>query len=164
MAAIDTGKVTDFRTLKFSSIDDVLAEMDRIIAADARGTLRRTGNWTAGQVFGHLAAWVNFGYEGFPPKANPPFFIKWILRRKKAKFLREGMPRGVKIPGAKEGTFATEPMSTEEGANRLRAALTRLKNREPAKFHSPAFGEMPDEERMALQLRHAECHMGYLHP
>lgn len=35
-----------------------------------------------------------------------------------------------------------------------------MKNREPIKFHSPAFGEMQLDERIAFQLRHAECHLG----
>jgi hypothetical protein len=164
MTAIDTGKVGDFRSLRFTSIDDLLAEVDRIAAADAAGTLRRSGNWTTGQVFGHLASWINYGYEGFPAGANPPWFIKLYLRMMKAKLLRDGFPRGMKIPRLKEGTFGTEPMSTEEGARRLREALMRIKNGEPAKFHSPGFGQVPEKDRIEFQFRHAECHLGYLHP
>jgi hypothetical protein len=164
MPTIDTATTAEHRTLRFLSIDDLLAEIDRIVESERADTLRRTGNWTAGQIFGHLAAWINFGYEGFPKGAHPPFFIRWILKRKKQQYLRESMRRGVRIPRAIEGTFGTEVHSTEEGAKRLRGALARLKNREPVKFHSPAFGEMPHDERVAFQLRHAELHLGYLHP
>lgn len=164
MADVNTAKVTDYRKLRFTSIDQLLAEIDRIVAADAKGTLRRTGNWTPGQIFNHLATWINYGYEGFPAKANPPWFVKIILKWKKPTYIRNGMPRGVKIPGIQGGTLGIDPMSTEEGARRLREALTRLKNREPARFHSPAFGPVPEEERLEMQFRHAECHLGYLHP
>lgn len=114
MTQIDTSRVTDHRRLRFSSLDELLAEIDRIVAADKAGTLRRTGNWSAGQIFGHLAAWMNYAYDGFPAKSKPPFFIRWILKRKKVAYLRNGMPRGVKIPCVAGGTHATDPMTTEE--------------------------------------------------
>ena len=64
---IDTGKVQDRRKLRYQSIDELLADMDRIAAADKAGKLRCTGNWTAGQAMGHLAAWINYSYEGYQP-------------------------------------------------------------------------------------------------
>lgn len=66
------------RLLHFNSIDEIFAEMDRIIAADRAGTLRRAGNWTAGQAFGHLAAWIDYGYEGYPMKT--PWLVKVIAK------------------------------------------------------------------------------------
>jgi len=54
-------------SLRFSNHEDLWREIDRIAAADRAGRLRRTGNWTAGQTFGHLAAWTNFPYDGYPP-------------------------------------------------------------------------------------------------
>jgi hypothetical protein len=156
--------ISERRQLRFGTIDDLLKEIDRIIAAEKAGTLHRTGNWTTGQIFGHLAAWINFGYEGFPPGAHPPFFIRWFIKRKKAQYLRDGMRPGVRIPRSKDGTFGTEVMTTDEGASRLRAALMKLAKGEPARYHSPAFGAMPHDERIALQLRHAELHLSYLHP
>ena len=163
MNEVNTANVTDRRRLRFASLDDVIADVERIVAADRAGNLRRTGNWTAGQCFGHLAAWMTFAYEGFPMR-RPPWFIRWLIRRKKAKYLHEGMPAGVRIPGVKGGTAATEPLSIEEGAARLRRAIQRLKSNEPEKFESPAFGPLSHEERVALNLRHAELHLSFLHP
>lgn len=162
MSVVNTAKVADRRKLRFGSIDELLADIDRIVNADKAGKLRRSGNWTAGQAMGHLASWMNYAYEGFP--AKPPWFIKIILKLKRAKYLREGMPAGVRIPGKAEGTFATEALSTEEGAERLRKALRRMAGNEPVKFHSPAFGEMSHEDRIAFNLRHAELHLSFLHP
>lgn len=126
------------------------------------GTLRRTGNWTAGQTFGHLAAWINYAYEGFPMKV--PWFIRILVRTKKAKYLRDGMDAGIRIPRVPGGTFATEALDTQEGATRLKSALARLKSGEPARFESPAWGPMTLEDRIALNLRHAELHLSFLHP
>lgn len=163
MTTVDTSKTVEHRALHFNSIDEVLAEIDRIIAAEKAGTLRRTGNWTTGQVFGHLASWINYAYEGYPGK-GPPWFVRIMARMMKKSFLYKPSRRGFRMPGAAEGTFGTEVMSTDEGARRLRQALTRLKNREPVRFHSPAFGRMTDDERIAGHLRHAELHLGFLQP
>jgi len=158
----NTKHVTDRRQLRLNTVDEVLADIDKIVAAEKAGTLRTSGNWTAGQAMGHIAAWINYAYEGFP-MGPPPWPIRVILGFLKKKYLREGMPTGVMIPKVKNGTFATEVLSIDEGATRLRKALNRLKSGEPAKFKSPAWGDMPDSERVALNLRHAELHLSFLH-
>lgn len=163
-AVVDTGNIAEHRELRFSSLDDLLAELDRVVAAEKTGTLRRTGNWTTGQTFGHLAAWIDYAYDGYPPGSTPPWFVRVIVRMMKKSFIRKPMQRGFKIPRAPGGTYAAEPVSTEEGARRLRQALERLQRREPTRFDSPVFGPMTDDERIALNLRHAELHLGYLWP
>jgi hypothetical protein len=160
-APIDTRNVTDRRAVRFQTIPDLLVEIDRIVAAEQAGKLRRTGNWTTGQTFGHIAAWVDYAYEGYPVRA--PWFIKLILRLRRNRYLRGPLPVGVRLPGVADGTYGTEPLSLEEGAARLRAALRRLAV-EPARFASPAFGPLSDAERIQLNLRHAELHLGFLHP
>lgn len=160
-ATTDHVAVPNHRKLRFETVDDVRGEIDRLVAAEQAGTLRRTGNWSTGQVLGHLATWINYGYEGYPMRV--PWFIRLILRFKVKSYLRDGMPTGVRIPKVAGGTYGTESLSTEEGVQRLRAALQRLEH-EPAKFESPAFGPLTEEQRIALNLRHAELHMGFLHP
>ena len=76
---VDTARA-EHRALRFDSLDELQAEIDRIVAADQGGRLRRTGNWTVGQTFGHLATWINYGWEGYPFKV--PWFIKLILHCK----------------------------------------------------------------------------------
>ncbi|MFO0839653.1 MAG: DUF1569 domain-containing protein [Phycisphaerae bacterium] len=151
------------RALRFNSINELIAEIDRIVAADAAGRIRRTGNWTAGQAMNHLGSWIEYGYEGFP-FPPPPWFVRIILRFMKNKYLRQGMPSGVRIPGAAEGTYATEPMSAVDAAAKLKKALGRLQRGEAPRFDSPAFGKLTEDERIALQLRHAELHLSFLHP
>jgi hypothetical protein len=131
------------------------------MAASTAGNLKTTGNWTPGEIMSHLANWIEYAYVGFPVKP-PPFFIRWILRFRLRKMLRDGMPRGVKIPGVAGGTVGMENIETGEAARRLVAALERLKNDADAKFESPAFGAMSQQDRIALNLRHAELHLGFL--
>jgi hypothetical protein len=92
-----------------------------------------------------------------------PWFIRFFLRRKLPKYIRDGMPRGIHIPGTPGGTHATNDMPTELAAEKLRKALRRLPLELP-KFDSPGFGKVTEEQRLGMTLRHAEMHMGYLHP
>ena len=127
---VDTGKVSARRKLTFNSVDQVLDEVDRLIGAERAGRLSHVGNWTLGQTLGHLAAWAEYPFAGYP--RNPPFFVKWILRMRKQAFIHEPMCAGVKIPGIPGGTIATDPMPTDEAAGRLHRALARLKSEAPS--------------------------------
>ncbi len=159
--AVDTGKVIGRRTVRFESIDEVLAEVDRLAEAERAGRLRRLGNWTLGQALGHLATWAEYGYTGAPLKA--PFFIRWILRLRKRKFLYGPMRAGVKIPGVEGGTLATEPKPLEDGLAQYRKVMERLKA-EPPTAPNVIFGRLTHDESIALNLRHAELHLGFLVP
>jgi len=155
---VDTAKVVDRRVLHFDSIDQALAEVDRLVAAERAGHLRRLGNWTLGQALGHLAAWAEYSYTGTPLKV--PFFIRWIMKLRKRKFLYGPMRSGVRIPGVAGGTLATEPLPLEEALGRLRRILERLKTEAPTAPNS-IFGMLTHEEWVALNMRHAELHLGF---
>jgi hypothetical protein len=158
---VDTGKVPDRRTLRFESIDQVLAEVDRLVEAERAGRLRRLGNWSLGQTLGHLAAWAEYGYTGSPLKV--PFFIRWLLRLRKRKFLYGPMRAGVKIPGVEGGTLATDPVPLDEALQRFRAVMRRLQTEAPT-APNVVFGRLTHEESVAINLRHAELHLGFFVP
>jgi hypothetical protein len=159
-APVNTANVQR-RKLCFETIGDALAEIERIVAAERSGALKHVGNWAPGQIMGHVAAWINYSYEGYPVR-RPPWFIRVILRWLVKKYLRDGMRPGVRIPGIEGGTVGIEPLSTAEGAERLRRALERLASDEPARYDSPAFGAMSPADRIQLNLRHAELHLSFL--
>ena len=149
------------RKLRFDTVAACQSEVERIIEADRAGRLHAQGNWTAGQVMAHVAAWIEYGYEGFPI-GPPPFFVRWILRWQLKGILSKGMSPGVRIPGVPGGTTGMDAMETHEAATRLLAALRRLATDEPAPYDSPAFGPLSDADRVRLNLRHAELHLGFL--
>ena len=151
----------EWRRLRFESIAECKAEIARIVEAQQAGQLRAHGKWSAGQVLAHVAAWIEYGYVGYPI-GKPPFFIRWILRLGLGSMFSKGMSRGVKIPGVKGGTTGADEMPTLAAAERLYKALDRLESVEEPKFDSPAFGAMSKGDRIRLNLRHAELHLGYL--
>jgi hypothetical protein len=152
------------RTLRFDTVDDAIAEADRLVAADRDGRLTRTGTWELGQMLGHLATWAGFSFDGYPPEVgSPPAPVRWIGRLVKNRTLTKGMMAGMKIGRVPGGTVATDKMPPDEGLSRFRAAMERLRDNDPAK-PNPVFGPLTHEQWIQLNLRHAELHMSFLHP
>ncbi|MBL8990632.1 MAG: DUF1569 domain-containing protein [Phycisphaerae bacterium] len=161
---VNTKSVAGYRALRFGSIGDLLAEARRCAEAERRGSLRRLGNWSAGQIFAHLAAFMNYPYDGYPPTlGSPPWIIRVILKRFKNKYLYRSLPRGVRIPKVPGGTVGADDVSTDEGLARLEAAAARLQRQPPA-TPNLIFGPLTHDEWMNLHCRHAELHLGYLVP
>lgn len=158
---IDTSKVKHRRKLQFETIDDCVAELERLEEAARHGKLKTLGNWTAGQNLSHLAAWIEYGWDGYP-MSKPPLHIRLVMRFMLGRILKNGMTAGVKIPGIEGGTLGAQQMETLAAADRFRTALNRLESGEAATYDSPAFGKMSHEKRVKLNLRHAELHLGFL--
>jgi Protein of unknown function (DUF1569) len=158
---VDTGKVPGRRILRFESIDQVMADVERLAEAQRAGRLRQLGNWTLGQTLRHLACWAEYSYTGTPLKV--PLLLRWILRFRKRKFLYEPMRAGARIPGVPGGTLATEPTPLEDGLGRLRRVMERLKAEAPTKPHA-ILGPLSHDEWIAMHLRHAELHLGFFVP
>ncbi len=157
---VDTKRVTNRRTVAIKTPDDLLAEVDRLISADRAGTLTLRGNWTLGQTLGHLAAWIDYGFDGFP--TTPPLIIRIVLRLMKSRFFGDKpMPAGVRIPGIKAGTHATERLPLADGERKFRAAVSRLKAGPPRGPH-PIFGPLSHDEWWAMHLGHARLHLSFM--
>jgi len=158
---VDTAKRADRRTLRFESIDQALAEADRLSEAERASRLVALGNWTLGQALGHLAVWAEYSYTGAP--ARPPLPIRLLLRLQKKKFLSSPMKAGIRIPRVEGGTFGIAPMALDEGLQRCRRAFERLKTDVPS-APNVIFGMMTHQEWIAINLRHAELHLGFFIP
>lgn len=159
---INTKNVSGRRAVKFNSVEDVLRDADALVAAERAGGLDAIGNWTLGQAMNHVAAWINFAFDGFPPNLRPPWFVKMVMRFLKGRYIR-GLPAGVRIPKVPGGTMATEVVSTEVGYSALKRAFERLAQIAPTQ-PSPLFGPMPHSEWIEFNLRHAELHLSFFKP
>jgi Protein of unknown function (DUF1569) len=158
-APINTKQLTGRRTLHFNTIDEALAEVDALAAANARGELRCLGNWSAGQNLGHLAAWVDYSFNGAPMKV--PFFVRLMMKPMKGQMLYKPMKPGGRIPKAPGGTFGTDPLSFDDGVAAFRRTFTRLKSECP-QLPNLLFGPMTHDEWTNLHLRHAELHLTFM--
>lgn len=95
------------RILRFNTIDEAMDEAQCIVNAEKAGRLTRVGNWSTGQILGHLASWASYPYEGFPV-GRAPWFVRAMVAMRKRKYLEQGLPAGVTIPGTEGGTYGVE--------------------------------------------------------
>jgi hypothetical protein len=158
---VNTGKVIGRRKLRFATVEDALADVNALVAAQRAGTLQSLGNWTLGQALGHLAMWITFAYDGTP--ITPPLWARLLMRLGKKKFMYGSLPAGFRIPRIKGGTLGIEPISLDEGVDRYRRAMQWLQSECPA-LPNPAFGRLTHDEWIALHLRHAELHLSFFQP
>ena len=155
---VDTSKVTR-RPLRFSSIDEAIAEARRITALAQSGKIQYLGNWDASQILNHLAGWAEHAFT--PNPVHAPWLIKLLVRPLKNRFLNKGLPSGRHIPKIPEGTTHTEKGPVDQALARFEKAFTNLQTEIPTQ-PSPVFGRMTQEEYIKLNLRHAELHMGFI--
>lgn len=151
----------DRRSLRFETMDQVLADVDRLAAAESDGELIGLGAWTFGQALNHLATWVDYAYEGYPLKI--PFFIRWLARPMKKRVLTQPLHPGVRIPKVPGGTLAIEIVPTADALAHFRKSFDRLASEAPGNPH-PIFGPLTHDEWKAMHLRHAELHLSFQTP
>jgi hypothetical protein len=148
------------RKLHFNCIEDALADVDALEGPALAGTAQCLGNWTFGQILGHLASWVEYSFDGVPMK-RPPLVLRLILRPLKRRFLYKPMSAGSKIPGVPGGTLGREALSLDDGLSRFRNAFSRLSRESPAREHI-IFGPLTHDEWINQHLRHAELHLSFI--
>jgi hypothetical protein len=146
------------RKLKFTSIDDITADAGKLSQAERNKKLRQLGNWTLGQACGHIAGWIDFGFDGTPAKFS--WLARLLARGARKKYIYGGLIPGGRLPRIPGGTLATDPLTTEDGLNRLKRACTRLKASTPTRKHF-IFGKLKPDEWKNLQMRHAELHLSF---
>ncbi len=159
---VDTKHVDGRRDLHFTSVDEALADVDRIVEADRAGTLRRLGNWTVGQNFEHVGMLIKGSYDGLDFKA--PLGLRVIVKLFRKKFLRDPFPSGIKLRGSFEAVIPRSDFSTEEGAAYIREQLLRIKSGEKMTQPSPLLGKVTHDEWVGIHLKHADLHFSFLIP
>ncbi len=155
---IDTRRVADRRTLRFDTLDQIQEEAERLAASE----VKPLGNWSAGQVLGHVAIAMEKSIDGASFRAS--WWMRLIGPLMKKRFLTKPMPSGFQMPEDMAHEFAPgEDSTVEESLSSLRQAITRLKS-ESVRDPHPVFGALTREEWDQLHMRHAEMHMSFLAP
>src|SRR5688572_24347585 len=111
--AVDTTKVQGRRTLRFATLEEMLADAERLAA----GPSRTLGNWSLGQILDHLAVWLEFPLDGFP--ITVPWYIRWAVWPFKGWMIRSAMRPGFRW-GEREAKLVTpqREVPVEEGLSR----------------------------------------------
>jgi hypothetical protein len=154
---VNTAKVEGRRKLDYASLDELLADADRLSSCP----IKTLGNWSAGQIFEHLANVYNGSIDGFA--MTFPWPMRMVARLFKSKLIHGVMPPGLKLPAEGTKQLMPEPISTEEGLAALHEAVARLQ-REPHRAKHPVLGDLTRDEWNAIHLNHAGLHMSFLAP
>ncbi len=154
---VDTTRVEGRRQVDYRSYAELLADADRLIS----GPVTALGNWSAGQIFRHLALVYNGSIDGY--SITFPWYLRLGAKLFKKKLIGSPMPAGFKPPSDGAASLSPQPTSTEEGLAELRAAVARME-REDRRAKHPIFGVMTRDEWDKLHLKHASLHMSFLVP
>jgi hypothetical protein len=155
--SVKTANVAGRRQLKFNSLDDILADAERC----ASENYRPLGNWSAAQIFEHLARVMNGTIDGLP--FTVPWLARMILPLFKRRFINGPISPGFNLPKSGEPLVAESTVTTEQALNHLRQAVARLKQTDQ-RAPSPVFGVMSLDDSDRLQMTHAEMHLSFLVP
>ena len=133
----------EHRKLRFKSMDEAMAEAERLAALETRTT-------------GHFS----LGQREVPPAPLPMKILSRIVR---PMVLRKATT-GFKLPAkTQDALWPSDPVSTEEGLAHLREAYGKFKSTSELPKHV-FFGKMTRQQHDALQCRHFEGHLGFVHP
>ena len=154
----NTKQVTGRRTLRYNSLDDILADAEQL----ASGPIKAVGNWSPGQIFEHLARGYTLPLDGVVLPI--PFYVRWGARLMLGIFLRNGMPAGIKLDGeSAQALVPPDNITPQTGLVDLRQGIALWKAKTIVPRHS-VFGNISDDQWTQVHLRHAELHMSFLSP
>ncbi len=153
--SVNVKSVVGRRILEFNSLDDVVGDVEGLVASDQTRVL---GNWPLSQLITHLAMTVECSMDGFPTPA--PWIIRIIGPFLKKGMLSKKMSPGLKLPKNAEAVAFPDADSPHAALERLRAAVARSRS-QPMIAPHPAFGKMNHNEWTQLHLRHSEMHLSF---
>ena len=95
---VNTARVEGRRKLDYKSLTELLADADRL----GSGPVKALGNWSAGQIFRHLAVSYNSSIDGFT--MTFPWYMRLMAKIFKNKLLAGPMPAGINLAPANAKT------------------------------------------------------------
>lgn len=153
---IDTARVSGRRTVSYATLDEFIRDAKAVAA----GGHRTLGNWSYGQILGHLGYAMKSSLDGFPFQA--PWFARVLIAPLlKNSALTKPLKAGFKLPKNAEADLPPDTITVEEALAECQQAVERLATESPTAKH-PFFGKLATEEWMALHIRHAELHMSFV--
>ena len=153
--SINSKSIRDRRSLRFSCLNDVIADAERLVASPNPRTL---GNWPLDQLLTHLAIGINGSLDGISGKA--PLFIRLVGPLIKRRVFQHGLSPGFRLPKKLEAVAFPAGASPQQALEQLRAAVQRTDIETMTVIH-PVFDRLTHDEWLQFHLRHAELHLSF---
>jgi hypothetical protein len=146
----------DRRPLAFSSLGEVMPEVDRLLKGH-----RTVGNWSLGQICNHLSGAVIGSVDGIPfrfPLALRKTVGPMLFRR----MLRSGrFPEGIKLPRHIQPRSGVDARAEAES---LRAAIRLFGSHAGPFAEHPLGGPLDREEWQRFHTLHCAHHLSFVVP
>lgn len=145
----------DRRPLRFASMDEIMPEVDRLLAGH-----RTVGNWTLGQICGHLAS-VNRMFVDLPAGQQHDPSLRVSAEQKQQVFTTGQLPEGSSMPPMIQ---APEPIGAETGVEQLRESLAYYQASPGPVAEHRRLGPLTKDEWDRLLCIHCAHHLSFAHP
>ena len=148
------------RELKFENLDEIVAEVEKLAAAE----VTTTGNHTFTEIVEHLAI-THDVTTGTLEGPKPPFFVRLMIPFiKRMVFSDKPAEPGFRLPENAEAFFWPKKEQTlEDAVDHLRKSVEIYKQQGPLEKH-PAFGKVTEQQNTQLHVKHAALHLSFVHP
>jgi hypothetical protein len=148
---VNTAKVQGRRQVRYASLEELLADAERLNA----GPVKALGNWSAGQIYRHLATAFNGSIDGFT--MTLPWYVNVVGKLFKKKLLNGQMPPGFKLPPDAAQTLAPKPLIRRgpvRVASLRRAPGARAAPSQPSRLWRHQQGRLEQSSRHARESAH----------
>lgn len=147
------------RELNFNSLDDAIAEIERL----AQGEVRTTGKHTFGQIVEHLARSCEMS-AGKIVGPKPPLMMRIMMPFIKGMVLNGSAKPGFKLPSKAEAFFWPEgDVDVQQALAHFKESVEYYKTNGPLEVH-PVFGKATREQIDNLNITHSSMHLSFVHP
>lgn len=149
----------DRRDLAFRSLDEILADAERVLG----GPHRTTGSWTAPQIVWHVADLIAVA-NGHMDLSLPLPLKAFGRTLKLLRLFDRPIPSGIRMPKAAAANVAEA--ADREPADSLAHLRREVEhaNRHPMTHPSPLFGRLTPHQWLRVNCRHADLHFSFMHP
>ena len=151
------------RELDFDSLDAAVRDAEHLHAVG----YDKAGNWDLAQCVGHLAKWVSYPMDGFPPTPLLMRPIGFVVRNTVGGMLaRKYMRTGKMMSGAPALPESVLPPGGDPAAaiENYRAVVARFLAFDGSMKPSPFFRKMSHADAVRLHTVHAAHHLSFLVP
>jgi hypothetical protein len=166
MQAVPVGprRIAQRRPVCLQTLEDLVAEVDRIVTAAAAGKVRPLGNWTAAQALWHLGKLMELSFDGFPFRYRraPPWLTRLLRRVSWRWLIALAFRPGFHNPPEAAVLEPDPSLSLDAAASYLRQQIARIQNGERMTQESSVEGSYSHDQWVYIHLRHAELHLRLL--
>jgi hypothetical protein len=156
---VDVKAVCNRRMVRFSNLQEMVADVERLCAGD----VRMLGNKTFEQILRHLTLVINRSIDGSSAPIVLPWYLRLVARPLRGRFLAKGLKPGFRLPSREDAKVWPCDGNVAEALDELRLSVERF-GKETKRGTHPAFGKLTGEEWTQFHLRHSELHLSFATP